>query len=58
MKMLGKTQFFFQNICVSRRKVLLLSPINEKRRQMLNRNAYFYGYYFYFAGTCEAEGRM
>ena len=20
-------------------------------------NAYFYGYYFYFAGNCEAEGR-
>jgi len=21
-------------------------------------NAYFYGYYFYFTATCEADGRM
>jgi len=21
-------------------------------------NAYFYGFYFYFTATCEAEGRM
>jgi hypothetical protein len=24
----------------------------------LNMNAYFYGYYFYFAETCEAVSRM
>ena len=28
---------------------------NEKNMSLLN--AYFYGYYFYFAGNCEAEGR-
>ena len=28
---------------------------NEENMSLLN--AYFYGYYFYFAGNCEAEGR-
>ena len=25
---------------------------------MLNKNAYFYGFYFYFTETCGAEDRM
>ena len=28
---------------------------NEQNMSLLN--AYFYGYYFYFAGNCEAVGR-
>ena len=30
---------------------------DKKDRMMLNMNAYFYGYYFYFAGNCEADCR-
>jgi hypothetical protein len=30
-----------------------------KKTQTMNlSNQYFYGYYFYFAGNCEAVGRM
>ena len=28
-----------------------------KNRKMSMLNAYFYGYYFYFASNCEAVGR-
>lgn len=30
---------------------------NEKIREMIMKNDYFYGFYFYFAGSCEAERR-
>ncbi|MBP1541933.1 MAG: hypothetical protein ILA25_07160 [Prevotella sp.] len=47
-----------QNVCGIREKIILLQAVikNEKTMNMLN--AYFYGFYFYFAADCEAEGRM
>jgi hypothetical protein len=56
--MQDKSSFFLQNVCGIPKKVILLQAIKQNDRTMLNRNAYFYGYYFYFAGTCEAESRM
>ena len=32
--------------------------IAKTERYMTMLNAYFYGYYFYFAGVCEAVDRM
>lgn len=32
--------------------------IAKNNRLMTRLNAYFYGFYFYFAATCEAESRM
>jgi hypothetical protein len=50
-------QFFLQNICLFRRKVIILHPIKQKLKNMSMLNGYFYGYYFYFASNCEAVGR-
>ena len=49
--------FFLQNVCLFREKVILLHPIKQKRRTIMLNVAYFYGYYFYFATSCEAVGR-
>ena len=40
------------------KKTLFLQPVSTTKRNMTMLNAYFYGYYFYFAGTCGAEDRM
>ena len=37
---------------------MLLQTINNKIETMNMLNAYFYGFYFYFAENCEADGRM
>ena len=50
-------QFFLQNICLFRRNMINLHPIMTKTRIMSKLNAYFYGYYFYFASNCEAVSR-
>ena len=34
------------------------APENKKKVTMRNYNVYFYGFYFYFADNCEAQGRM
>ena len=34
------------------------APENKKKVTMRNCNVYFYGFYFYFADNCEAQGRM
>ena len=39
------------------RKVIFLHPIKQKLENMSMSNAYFYGYYFYFASNCEAVCR-
>ena len=33
------------------------AEINKNEKKMMNLNAYFYGYYFYFATSCEAVSR-
>jgi hypothetical protein len=53
-----KRQKIYQNVWWIRGKVILLQAKNKKQRTMNMLNAYFYGYYFYFAATCEADGRM
>ena len=53
-----QTQNFFQIVWRIRGKVILLQAINKNIKTMNMLNAYFYGFYFYFAATCEAEGRM
>ena len=50
-------KIFLQNICLFREKVILLHPITTKIKDMSMLNAYFYGYYFYFASNCEAGSR-
>jgi hypothetical protein len=50
----GKSAFFWQNVCWFQKKAILLQAINKKRVTMIQMNAYFYGYYFYFASNCEA----
>lgn len=51
-------QFFYQNVWLFRENVILLQPLNKKQRTMNMLNQYFYGYYFYFAASCEAVSRM
>ena len=50
-------QIFWQNICRIRKNDVLLQPKTTKKRNMSMLNAYFYGYYFYFASNCEAGSR-
>ena len=40
------------------KKLYFCTQRDKNDRKMLNRYAYFYGYYFYFAATCEAVSRM
>ena len=49
---------FLRFVCCIQEKVILLQAINKNNETMNMLNAYFYGYYFYFAANCEAEGRM
>jgi hypothetical protein len=49
---------FLRFVCCIQEKVILLQAINKDNETMNMLNAYFYGYYFYFAANCEAEGRM
>jgi len=43
---------------VSFAKMMYFCSRNDKNEQNMSMlNAYFYGYYFYFAGNCEAVGR-
>lgn len=53
------SEFFLQIVCLIQGNVILLQAIikNKENTNMLNA-AYFYGYYFYFATSCEADGRM
>ena len=39
-----------------RKKLYFCSRNDKTVDKMLNHNAYFYGYYFYFATSCEAVG--
>ena len=39
-----------------RKKLYFCSRNDKIVDKMLNHNAYFYGYYFYFATSCEAVG--
>ena len=43
-----------ENACRIAEKVIILQPKSSKNDKMKRLSAYFYGYYFYCADTCEA----
>lgn len=44
----------YRNVCMVHWKVILLYRKRNNNDNMIAMNAYFYGFYFYFASNCEA----
>ena len=65
MKNVSKNAIFLAKYLWKRKKsYTFAADKNNMMRQHLKKtetmrmsNSYFYGFYFYFAGNCEAEGR-
>jgi hypothetical protein len=54
----GRRKFLAKYLQEPRKSYTFAPDKPKKKKQMLNHNAYFYGYYFYFATSCEAVSRM